>query len=287
MRENHIRILCSVLKVDLVFEKQDGTRAAFFDNTARSPLMQSDYLRRTLRDGIEGQNTPFLLKGSYDCYYACLRAEGGLMYMGPMCHERLGPVKRRQMLRVHGIEANDPPAMPTFTLSEMRNMVLLVNSALENATLENEELLQLNRLINEADRNYQQEQAQFMMKEEAEDDSDAWRHSYEEEQLLLQAVREGRAEDAVRLAEGMDRDTGRLSSDNLGHWHNLAIVGITLCSRAAIVGGVSPRSAYRISGYYIQKCDTAQDAAHLLHYRKPMRGCSDPETTQQRYQGSH
>lgn len=267
MRENHIRILCSVLKVDLVFEKQDGTRAAFFDNTARSPLMQSDYLRRTLRDGIEGQNTPFLLKGSYDCYYACLRAEGGLMYMGPMCHERLGPVKRRQMLRVHGIEANDPPAMPTFTLSEMRNMVLLVNSALENATLENEELLQLNRLINEADRNYQQEQAQFMMKEEAEDDSDAWRHSYEEEQLLLQAVREGRAEGAVRLAEGMDRDTGRLSSDNLGHWHNLAIVGITLCSRAAIVGGVSPRSAYRISGYYIQKCDTAQDAAHLLHYR--------------------
>lgn len=267
MRENHIRILCGVIKVDLVYEGADGTLTAFFDSAAFSPLMQSDNLRRMLRDGMQAQDGPFLLHGSYECYYACLRVEDGYLYMGPMCHERLGPVKRRQMLRAHGIEADDPPALPVFTLPEMRNMILLVNSALENASLENEELLQLNRLISETDGQYQREQAQFVLKEEAENDDDAWRHTYQEEQMILQAVREGRAEDAVRLAESMDRDTGRLSENNLGHWHNLAIVGITLCSRAAIVGGVSPRSAYRISGYYIQKCDAAQDAAHLLHYR--------------------
>ena len=267
MRENYIRMLCGVIKVDLVYEGADGARTAFFDSVACSPLMQSDDLRRALREGIGDGQAPFMLKGSYDCYYACLRAEGGCLFMGPMCHERLGPVRRRQMLRAHGIAEDDPPALPAFTLPEMRDMILLVNSALENASLENEELLQLNRLISETDRQYRQEQAQFMLKEEAENDDDAWRHTYHEEQLILQAVREGRAADAVRLSERMDRDTGRLSGDSLGHWHNLAIVGITLCSRAAIVGGVSPRSAYRISGYYIQKCDAAQDAAHLLHYR--------------------
>ena len=30
---------------------------------------------------------------------------------------------------------------------------------------------------------------------------------------------------------------------------------------------MSPRSAYRVSGYYIRRCDAAQDPAHLLHYR--------------------
>ena len=65
----------------------------------------------------------------------------------------------------------------------------------------------------------------------------------------------------------MDMDAGRFSDEALGHWKNLAIIGITLCSRAAIDAGVSPASAYRINGYYINKCDEALDPAHMLHYR--------------------
>jgi YesN/AraC family two-component response regulator len=65
----------------------------------------------------------------------------------------------------------------------------------------------------------------------------------------------------------MDRDSGRLSSADISHWRNLAIIGISLCTRAAIEGGIPPEEGYRLSGYYIQKCDRAQDPAHLLHYR--------------------
>jgi Response regulator containing CheY-like receiver domain and AraC-type DNA-binding domain len=157
--------------------------------------------------------------------------------------------------------------LPVFTLPEMRNMILLTNTVLENASLENEELLQLNRIITQNEQANRKEQVRFVLNEEEENDDSAYRHSYYEEQLLMQAIREGRAADAVRLAESMDRDSGRLAGDDVSHHRNLAIIGITLCSRAAIDGGVSPESAYRLSGYYIQKCDEAQDPAHMLHYR--------------------
>lgn len=111
------------------------------------------------------------------------------------------------------------------------------------------------------------EQTRFILKEEAENDDHAYRHSYFEEQLLMQAIREGRSEDAITLAENMDNDAGRLSSRNMGHWHNLVVIGIALCSRAAIEGGIPPESGYRISGYYIKKCDTSQSITQLLQYR--------------------
>ena len=146
-------------------------------------------------------------------------------------------------------------------------MILLTNSALKNSNLENEELLRLNQLISHKEKDFYTEQTHFVLKEEAENDDAAYRHSYYEEQLLMQAIREGRTEDALRLTENMDKDSGRLAGAELSHWRNLAIIGISLCTRAAIEGGLSPEEGYRLSGYYIQKCDLSQDPAHVLHHR--------------------
>lgn len=267
VRENHVRIACSVLKVDLVFEAADGALTAFFDTLADSPLMHSPELRALLREGVCGQTAPYLHKAAYDCYFAGIAAEGGCLYMGPMCHQRLSAARRRQMYRAYGIDGEDLRVLPVFSLPEIRNMILLINTVLENASLENEELLQLNRIIGHSELSSKRDQVRFILNEEQEDDDAAYRHSYQEEQLLMQAIREGRTADAIRLAESMDRDTGRLSREDVRHRRIVAIIGITLCSRAAIDGGVSPETAYRVSGYYIQKCDEAQDPAHMLHHR--------------------
>lgn len=267
MAENHIRILCSVIKVDLVYEAPDGSLVAFFDSIQDSPLMQCARVRDALRSGIAGQRAPFLLREKDGVYFTALHAGEGFLYMGPMCSERLSASKRRQMYSFYGIEYDEARLLPCFALPEIRNMILLTNSALKNGNLENEELMQLNRLINQSERGVRTEQVQFVLKEEAENDDASYRHGYHEEQLLMQAIREGRTEDAIRLAESMDRDSGRLSRTEVSHWRNLAIIGISLCTRAAIDGGISPEEGYRLSGYYIQKCDSAQDPAHLLHYR--------------------
>ena len=267
MRENHIRILCSVLKVEMVHEAPDGALTPFFDAVTESPLMQSGQLRHLLREGTAAQSAPFIHRSNYDCWFAGLHAEDGFLYMGPMCHQRLTTSRHRQMARAYGIEDGGIPALKVFTLPEIRNMILLTNSMLENVSLENEELLQLNRIVNEDARRVRQEQVDFVLKEEEQNDEGSHRHGYSEEQLLMQAIREGRAADAVRLAENMDADSGRLSEDYLRHRRNLALIGIALCARAAIAGGISPESAYRISGYYINKCDATQDPAYMLHYR--------------------
>ena len=267
MAENHIRMLCSVIKVDLVYEAPDGTLIAFFDSVQDSPLMHCAELRNTLRAGIAGQKAPYLYKEKYGVFFAALHAEEGYLYMGPMCSEKRNALNRRQLYESYGIDAASARSLPSFTLSEIRNMILLTNSTLKNGNLENEELMHLNQIISVGEKNFYTEQVSFVLKEEAENDDIAFRHSYYEERLLMQAIREGRAEDAIRLAENMDRDTGRLSAAEYGHWRNLAIIGISLCTRAAIEGGVSPEEGYRLSGYYIQKCDSAQDPAHLLHYR--------------------
>ena len=267
MAENHIRILCSVIKVDLVYEAPDGSLVAFFDSIQDSPLMQCARIRDALRPGIAGQRAPFLLREKDGVYFAALHAGESFLYMGPMCSERLSASKRRQMYSFYGIEYEEARLLPCFTLPEIRNMILLTNSALKNGNLENEELMQLNQLISLSERGIRTDQVQFVLKEEAENDDASYRHSYHEEQLLMQAIREGRTEDAIRLAESMDRDSGRLSRTEVSHRRNLAIIGISLCARAAIDGGISPEEGYRLSGYYIQKCDSSQDPAHLLHYR--------------------
>ena len=267
MAENHIRMLCSVIKVDLVYEAPDGSLVAFFDSVQDSPLMQSVPLRDMLRTGIAGQKAPSLNKEKNCVFFAALHAGEGYLYMGPMCSEKRSAMKRRQLYESYGIDASSARSLPSFSLSEIRNMILLTNSALKNGNLENEELMHLNQIISVGEKNFYTEQVSFVLKEEAENDDIAFRHSYYEERLLMQAIREGRAEDAIRLAENMDRDTGRLSAAEYGHWRNLAIIGISLCTRAAIEGGISPEEGYRLSGYYIQKCDTTQDPAHLLHYR--------------------
>ena len=267
MAENHIRILCSVIKVDLVYEAPDSSLVAFFDSIQDSPLMQCERVRDALRSGIAGQRSTFLLTEKDGVFFAALHAGEGFLYMGPMCSERLTASKRRQMYTLYGIEHEEARLLPCFTLPEIRNMILLTNSALKNGNLENEELMQLNQLISLSERGVRTEQVQFVLKEEAENDDASYRHSYHEEQLLMQAIREGRTEDAIRLAESMDRDSGRLSRTEVSHRRNLAIIGISLCARAAIDGGISPEEGYRLSGYYIQKCDSSQDPAHLLHYR--------------------
>ena len=267
MAENHIRILCSVIKVDLVYEAPDGSLVAFFDSIQDSPLMQCARIRDALRPGIAGQRAPFLLREKDGVYFAALHAGEGFLYMGPMCSERLSASKRRQMYSFYGIEYEEARLLPCFTLPEIRNMILLTNSESKNGNQENEELMQLNQLISLSERGIRTDQVQFVLKEEAENDDASYRHSYHEEQLLMQAIREGRTEDAIRLAESMDRDSGRLSRTEVSHRRNLAIIGISLCARAAIDGGISPEEGYRLSGYYIQKCDSSQDPAHLLHYR--------------------
>jgi YesN/AraC family two-component response regulator len=109
--------------------------------------------------------------------------------------------------------------------------------------------------------------SRFNISDDQNTDEYIYKHTYQEEELVVKAIMDGNAADAVRISERLDRDSGRLGDSDLQHRKLNAVVAITVCSRAAIRAGVSPIIAYKISGFYINKCDNANDTAHMLHYR--------------------
>ena len=109
-----------------------------------------------------------------------------------------------------------------------------------------------------------EEQVKYELETE---DEDSYRHTYQEEHRILDMVRLGNVEEAVRLSNEMDFHVTRLAANKLTHWRNMLIVGVTLCTRAAIEGGVKPYIAYRISDYYIIKGSECREPSRILEWR--------------------
>lgn len=91
-------------------------------------------------------------------------------------------------------------------------------------------------------------------------------NSYELEQLLCEYVREGRAEDLKSLyINDATLHAGTIAHTPLRQLKNTLIVSTTLCTRAAIEGGLDTDTAYRTSDEFIQACEASQNADYINH----------------------
>ena len=95
-------------------------------------------------------------------------------------------------------------------------------------------------------------------------------NSYSQEQAILRIVRKG---DTAALHTWMERAPairgGIMAPEHLRQMKNLFIVTATLCSRAAIRGGLDVDDAFSLSDSYIQSCeqlDTAEKITNLQYH---------------------
>ena len=95
-------------------------------------------------------------------------------------------------------------------------------------------------------------------------------NSYSQEQAILRIVRKG---DTAALHTWMERAPavrgGILAPEHLRQMKNLFIVTATLCSRAAIRGGLDVDDAFSLSDSYIQNCerlDTPEKITNLQYH---------------------
>lgn len=255
-------------KVDILVEHRDGTTEVISGLPDSSPVLFHDEFREELKNASAGRDFPLLSRDERDIYFSAIHSGGDVYYIGPMSTRRQKKSDERLFYRSHGIRSEETPSLRFFSFEDVLSITELLDEVLTGRTWKETELLYLNHL-NRFDRGILQKDRQLFLEreEEANEDEEVWRHTYREERQLMDAVREGRIEDALRLSRMMDEDGGRLSERDLEHWRNLAIVGIALVSRAAIEGGLPPQTAYRISGYYIGKCDQQVSATHLLGLR--------------------
>ena len=268
MNLERLQKIALISKIDLLREKGDGNLESLGGIPDDNPVYTDPKLRAILRQHAGNQEAPYLMKDSGDIYFSAIHFESEYYYIGPMSTRRQEKYRERQFYFSHGITSEDVRSLRFFTLQEVLTIVDLISEVVTGKSYSNMELLTLNGIVLFSPEHLKRDQSLFVTQEEENnEDEDAWRHTYREEQKLLSAVREGRVEDALALSRMLDEDDGRLSSRDLNHWRNLSIVGITLVSRAAIEGGVSPQTAYRISGYYISRCDSQTSVTQIVGMR--------------------
>ena len=266
--DDKLRKFALIARVGLLRESADGAIESLGHIPDDHPVLFCAALRESLRSHADSQDDPFLMRDSFDVCFASIKAGQVYYYIGPMSLQKQGAITERQFYRSYGIQAQEYTPLRFFTKQEIIAIVQIFAEAMTGRPCNGTELLYARQIEDSKPDSLQREQTLFLLEEEDQDEDDeTWRHTYREEQNLMSAVREGRVEDALRLSQLMDDDNGRLSSHEINHWRNLAIVGIALVSRAAIEGGLSPQSAYRISGYYISKCDAQTSAAQILSMR--------------------
>lgn len=228
------------------------------------PICCSAALREKLINGAGNQNVPYIYQDEYQVCFVGIRHKGKFYLAGPMSLQSLGRIELHRFYQCYEVSKEYERPLKHFLLAQILDVVNFISLMLGEAEHSDDELIYGNYLISEDVGRKKQDKILFDLKKEEED---LYHHTYQEERVLLDSVKEGRVQDALRHTRNLDSDLGKLSSRELNHWRNVMIVGITLCTRAAIEGGLSPATAYRLSDYYIQKGDTCTEIAQLLDYR--------------------
>lgn len=242
---------------------RDGQLISYEESPEYNPLYENEALRQALISRADAQEEPVVQSDAFRVAYICVKTKQDYCMMGPLCMQVMGRAKRHRFYHFYGVDEKWEKGLHYYTLMEILQITGLLAKLVTGREYTDEELVRANYDAVESEKE-QQEQVRFDIKSE---DEDIYRHTYQEERRILDAVKTGNVEEAVRLSKEMDANIGRLGESEVEHWRNLSIVAATLCARAAIEGGLMPSAAYRLSGFYINKCTACRDITRILIYR--------------------
>lgn len=250
------------------YEENEG----FFDYSQKyekTPLKSSEFLRSFLMRRAMNQDVPVIWQDEYKVFWVCIQKEKVFFFVGPVTIEELSFVELHRYYRGYHLKEAIERPLRKYLFPELLQLVEVITEDIRGEQFSDDDLMWANNLVQIEDKTLQGEQVVFHMKQE---DEDAYHHTYREEQFLLECVREGREEEALASSKNMDKDLGKMSKQEKNHWNNAAVVAITLCTRAAIDGGISPPTAYQLSDFYIQKVDQTSEILQKLNYRNKAIG---------------
>lgn len=254
--------LISLVDIEIVWV-QENKLHCFLENEEEYPLYKAEELRNLLMKKTDAQKISCLYCDDYGVYFCCIKAEQGYLLAGPMGTSPLSRFQIYKYGKLYHLEGN-VKAPELFTIKKILEITRLLEKIITGNASTEEDLL-IGNGIKIADDRELWEITLLQIEGELEE---RYHHTYMEERRLLECVEEGREDDALRLTNIMDASLGILSKDERNNQKNLAIAAITLCTRAAIAGGISPSEAYRLSDYYILKIDEAKDAGQIFISRE-------------------
>jgi AraC-like DNA-binding protein len=145
--------------------------------------------------------------------------------------------------------------IPTQNLDSFINSLLFINYTLNNSKLTRNdiELTHYNQLDLSINQKYTEKS--YEEKEEG-----LLNNSYEIERELVRYIETGNLEGLKKLnVRASKSKVGTIAHNNLRQWKNMFIAAVTLYSRAAMKGGLTPSIAYQLSNIYIQQVERITD----------------------------
>lgn len=230
--------------------------------TDESPFIHADFLVEQLLDRCRRQELPVIYKDENNVYFICVRGSDGFYLTGPICTEEMDYAQLHRFHKSYRINAKENKHLAKTSLLRILNFAAVLSEITGGVKAEASELLKVNSLVAEEE---SLEKDDVIMEMKILDD-EAYHHTYQEEMHVLDCVREGREEDAKKRLGALIQSAGTLSSKQVNHYRYLAIVVVTLATREAIAGGISPAKAYRMSDILINKIDKVTSRESAMEY---------------------
>jgi AraC-like DNA-binding protein len=145
--------------------------------------------------------------------------------------------------------------IPTQNLDIFINTLILINYTLNNEELSHKDLnnnldSQLHNIINQ---NYSKHTSESM-------EENILNNNYSIENEFFRYIENGDIEGLSNFRiQTQNMKVGKIADNNLRQSKNIFIVVVTLATRAAIKGGLSPNIAYNLSDTYIQQMERLAD----------------------------
>jgi AraC-like DNA-binding protein len=202
-------------------------------------------------------------------YYGCIKIENGNSYIviGPINDFPYSNESLLAMCKEFSIEKSNGEAfneffhkIPTQNLDSFINTLLLVNYTINNTELTRTDIDQSVGYQYDKSINKHYSEKSYDEKEEG-----LLNNSYEIEREFIRYIETGNIEKLNNFSSrSKNARVGIIAENNLRQWKNTFIVLVTLASRAAMRGGLTPSIAYQLSNIFMQQVERLTDVDAIM-----------------------
>ncbi|WP_159442010.1 helix-turn-helix domain-containing protein [Clostridium sp. Marseille-P2415] len=206
---------------------------------------------------------PLLTSVNGEIVYAAVAAPDRLFLIGPVCFNT--PVQINHRISGAAVDSSWKQNIFCCDFDDFARDVLLIHNLFQDNALDMDDLISLN-CVDPMTSEYVHKNFSELVFENRE--SGKKHNPFDQEIREFTSIENG---DIRQLEQSWAEDytgkLGTLAKDKMRSFKNICIVVITLASRAAIRGGVSPEISFSLSDIYIMKIEEASDIATLTHLK--------------------
>ena len=209
----------------------------------------------------ENLSTPSLLSVNQRLIYAFVPIQDGSFIIGPVRFP--STVNLKYTFENESWNYDWVDTVPFCEFAIFINDILLVYNLCHSEVIQKTDLLISNCIDMKTEKEVKKYYSELVFENR---ESGKIHNPYDQEVRDFSSIEKGNLEQLKRsVEEDYTGELGTLSKNPIRNMKNLAIVVITLASRAAIRGGLLPEISFSLSDSYIQKLEECNDIPTILH----------------------